>query len=57
MTYQPTDVQKLTEQELALVLQAHFRRFVRAARVTQDERTGEPVVKVEFADDVREAVR
>ena len=46
----------LTEKELAQVLQAHFRAFVRSARLTQDQRTGEPVVRVEFATSPREAV-
>lgn len=38
----------LTERELREVMQAHFRRFVSSARLTQDSRTGEPVVEVEF---------
>lgn len=50
MENQAMNARTLTEQELAKVLQAHFRQFVRTARVTQDERTGEPVVRVEFAD-------
>jgi hypothetical protein len=45
----------LTETELAKILQAHFRRFVSIARLTQDPRTGEPVVRVEFAAPARVA--
>lgn len=40
--------QTITEPELAKLLQAHFRRFIASARLTQDRRTGEPVVEVEF---------
>lgn len=47
----PTNVRTFTEAELAKELQAHFRRFVSRARVTQDPVTGEPIVSVEFADD------
>ena len=46
----PATTRNLTESELAQLLQAYFRQFVRAARLTQDPRTGEPVVRVEFAD-------
>ncbi len=45
--------QRLTEAELAQALQAHFRRFVKSARLTQDERTGEPVVLVEYDEPAR----
>lgn len=44
-----------TEAELAKELQAHFRRFVSSARLTQDPRTGQPVVQVEFADEGKRA--
>ena len=40
----------LTEKELAQLMQAYFRRFVASARIERDEVTGEPIVRVEFAD-------
>lgn len=42
-------IKTLTEAELRQAMQAHFRRFVVAARVSRDRSTGEPVVEVEFA--------
>lgn len=53
----PNNVRTFTETELAKELQAHFRRFVSRARVTQDPRTGEPVVTVEFADEAKRGVQ
>jgi hypothetical protein len=43
----------VTESELREIMQAHFRRFVASARLTQDARTGEPVVLVEFVAKVK----